>query len=73
MTRDFDQRVKFVCSWKDPEKQNIGVQTRKREQFSAAYYANELFRDNMVMYWGMASSRHDHQGINSTSSPSSSK
>jgi len=36
MTRDFGQRVKFVCSWKDPEKQNIGVQTGKREQFSAA-------------------------------------
>jgi hypothetical protein len=51
MTREFGQRVKFVCSWKDVEKQSIGVQTGKREKFSAAYYANELFRDNMVMYW----------------------
>lgn len=50
-TTAFGSRVKFVCSWKEPTQQQIGVHTGRSEKFSAAYYTNELVRDGMVVYW----------------------
>lgn len=57
-TAAFGSRVKFVCSWKEPTQQQIGVHTGRSEKFSAAYYTNELIE----MGWsctGTAFSRVD--------------